>query len=149
MLKLVNSWHIICNFLTVYLLKLYYLAMIAYLRNKMHKYSNQCSGTSNKRNVLSHSDYTSYIEFNYFLLWTFSPLLIYPHEYNNSVLCYNSIYHIISKISFFFFFLNVIKCNCYLYIITCWCMEYKIVCKYVERTFVSWNNLCRIQMLYS
>jgi len=28
-------------------------------------------------------------------------------------------------------------------------MEYKIVCKYVERTFVSWNNLCPIQMLYS
>jgi len=34
-----NSWQIICNFLTVHLLKLYYLAMIAYLRNKMHKYS--------------------------------------------------------------------------------------------------------------
>ena len=112
MLKLVNSWQIICNFLTVYLLKLYYLAMIAYLGNKMHKYSNQCSGTSNKRNALSHSDHTSYIEFNYFLLWTFSPLLIYPHEYDNSVPCYNSIYHIISKISFFCFFLNVvIKCN--------------------------------------
>ena len=75
-----------CNFLTVYLLKLYYLAMIAYLRNKMHKYSNQCSCTSNKRNVLPHSDHTSYIEFNYFLLWTFSPLLIYPQEYDNSVL---------------------------------------------------------------
>ena len=55
----------------------------------MHKYSNQCSGsTTNKRNVLSHSDHTSYIEFNYFLLGTFSPLLIYPHEYDNSVLCY-------------------------------------------------------------
>ena len=49
-------------------MKLYYLAMIAYLRNKMHKYSNQCSCTSNKRNVLHHSDHTSYIEFNYFLL---------------------------------------------------------------------------------
>ena len=54
------------------------------------------------------------------------------------------------KIFFFFFSLNVvIKCNCYLYIITCGRMEYKIVCKYVERTFVSWNNLCPIQMLYS
>ena len=64
--------------------------------------------------------------------------------------CYNSIYYIISKIFFFFFFLNVaIKCNSYLYTITCWCMEYKIVCKYVERTFVSWNNFCSIQMLYS
>jgi hypothetical protein len=51
--------------------------MIAYLRNKMHKYSNQCSCTSNKWNVLPHSDHTSYIEFNYFLLWTFSPLLIW------------------------------------------------------------------------
>jgi hypothetical protein len=60
--------------------------MIAYLRNKMHKYSNQCSCTSNKRNVLPHSDHTSYIEFNYFLLWTFSPLLNYLHEYDNSVL---------------------------------------------------------------
>ena len=27
-------------------------------------------------------------------------------------------------------------------------MEYKIVCKYVEMTFVSWNNMCPIQMLY-
>ena len=53
---------------------------------KMHKCSNQCSCTSIKRNVLPHSDHTSYIEFNYFLLWTFSPLLIYPHEYDNSVL---------------------------------------------------------------
>ena len=35
---------------------------------KMHKYSNQCSCTSNKRNVLPHSDHTSYTEFNYFLL---------------------------------------------------------------------------------
>jgi len=43
----------------------------------------------------------------------------------------------------------VIKCNCYKYIITCWCMEYIIVCKYVERTFVSCNNLCPIQILYS
>ena len=67
----------------------------------------------------------------------------------NILYCYNSIYYIISKI-FFSFSLNVVlKCNCYLYIITCWCMEYKIVCKYVERTFVSWNNLCPIQMLYS
>ena len=64
--------------------------------------------------------------------------------------CYNSIYYIISKIFCLFLLLNVvIKCNCYLYIITCWRMEYKIVCKYVERTFVSWNNLCPIQMLYS
>jgi hypothetical protein len=46
----------------------FHLAMIAYLRNKMHKYSNQCSCTSNKRNVVPHSDHTSYIEFNYFLL---------------------------------------------------------------------------------
>jgi hypothetical protein len=84
-LAIMNSWQIICNFFTVYLLKLYYLAMIAYLRNKMHKYSNQCSWTSNKRKVLSHSDHISYIEFNYFLLWTFSPLLNYPHEYDNSV----------------------------------------------------------------
>jgi hypothetical protein len=49
----------------------------------MHKYSNQCSCTSNKRNVLPHSDHTSYIEFNYFLLWTFYPLLIYAHEYDD------------------------------------------------------------------
>ena len=34
----------------------------------------------------THSDHTSYIKFNYFLLCTFSPLLIYPHEYDNSVL---------------------------------------------------------------
>jgi hypothetical protein len=139
------SWQIICNFLTVYLLKLYYLTMIAYLRNKMHKYSNQCNCTSNKRNVLPHSDHTSYIYWisfcEHFLHCWFTPT-------NMTILyCYNSIYYIISKIFFFFFFffINVvIKCNCYLYI-----MEYKIVCKYVERTFVSWNNLCPIQMLYS
>jgi hypothetical protein len=60
--------------------------------------------------------------------------------------CYNSICYII----LIFFSLNVvIKCNGYLYITTCWCMEYKIVCKCVERTFVSWNNLFPIQMLYS
>jgi len=59
----------------------------------------------------------------------------------------NSIYHIFSKILFFSLF--VIKCNYYKYIITCWCMEYIIVCKYVERTFVSCNNLCPIQILYS
>jgi hypothetical protein len=41
---------------------------------------------SNKRNVLPHNDHTSYIEFNYFLLRTFSPLLISSHEYDNSVL---------------------------------------------------------------
>ena len=79
--KFLYSRHCSINSIYIYhweiLLKLYYLAMIAYLRNKMHKYSNQCSCTSNKRNVLPHSDHTSYIEFNYFLLWTFSPLLIW------------------------------------------------------------------------
>ena len=96
------SWQIICNFLTVYLLKLYYLTMIAYLRNKMHKYSNQCNCTSNKRNVLPHSDHTSYIYWisfcEHFLHCWFTPT-------NMTILyCYNSIYYIISKIFFFIFF---------------------------------------------
>ena len=56
------------QFLDSLLIELYYLAMIAYLRNKMHKYSNQCSCTSNKLNALPHNDHPSYIEFNYFLL---------------------------------------------------------------------------------
>ena len=145
-----NSWQIICNFFTVYLLKLYYLAMIAYLRNKMHKYSNQCSCASNKRNVLLHSDHTSYIcILNLTIFFCEHFLHCWYTPTNMTIMyCYNSIYYIISKI--FYFFLNVvIKCNCYLYIIICWCMEYKIVCKYVERTFVSWNNLFPIQMLYS
>ena len=135
MLKLVNSWQIICNFLTVYLLKLYYLGMIAYLRHKMHKYSNQCSCTSKqtKRFTPQWSHFTYWIQLfffcEHFSLW----LILSPQIWQ-----------------FCTFFLNVvIKCNCYKYIITCWCMEYIIVCKYVERAFVSWNNLGSVQMLYS
>jgi hypothetical protein len=68
------------------------------LRNKMHKYSNQCSGTSNKRNVLPHSDHTSYIEFNYFLLWTFFPFLdrtqvIPTYKGPLHIFTYNFIFH--------------------------------------------------------
>ena len=129
--------------------KTHKIEMIAYLRNKMHKYSNQCSCASNKRNVLPHSDHTSYIcILNLTIFFCEDFLHCWFTPTNMTILyCYNSIYYIISKI---FFFLNVvIKCNCYLYIITCWGMEYKIVCKYVERTFVSWNNLCPVQMLYS
>jgi hypothetical protein len=37
-------------------------------RKNIHNYSNQYSCTSNKRNVLQHSDHTSYIEVSHFLL---------------------------------------------------------------------------------
>ena len=55
----------------------------------MRKFLNQCSCTSNKRNVLPHSDHTSYIEFTYFLLNLCKYFLLrclFFHEYGNSVL---------------------------------------------------------------
>ena len=74
-----------------------------------------------KRDVLSHSDHTSYIEFKYFLLCNlFLNCCFFFHEYDNPVLLrkdiLNSIYYIILKIPFFSLF--VIKCNYYKYIIT-------------------------------